>query len=95
MASPDVVTRFTTGLAVSWCLHLRRRAWVLEALPRVVTLLTACGALVLLPLLLLCRRQQARRDLGRQAGLLVVTHDLAERALMHRVNRVRSTDSIV
>jgi hypothetical protein len=61
----------------------------------VVTLLTACGALGLLPLLLLCSRQQARRDLGSQTGLLVVTEGLAEGALMHRVNRVRSTDSIV
>jgi len=95
MAGPDVVTRFTTGLTVSCGLHRTSRGGLLETLPRVVTLLTACGALVLLPLLLLCSRQQARRDLGRQAGLLVVTHGLAERALMHRVNRVRSTDSIV
>jgi len=90
------VTRFTTGLAVSWRLHLRRRAWVLEALPRVVTLLTACGALGLLPFfLLLYLGQHAGRDLGSQTGLLVVTEGLAEGALMHRVNRVRSTDSIV
>ena len=95
MASPDVVTRFTTGRAVVRCLHLRRRAWVLEALPRVVTLLTACGAAVGLAGSRRDYGERAGRDTCCRAGLLVVAGELADGATAHRVNRVRSTDSIV
>ena len=95
MAGPDVVTRFTTGLAVSWCLHSRRRAGILEALPRVVTLLTACGAAVGLAGSRRDYGERAGRDTCCRAGLLVVAGELADGATAHRVNRVRSTDSIV
>ena len=72
------MTLLTTRLTVSRCLHRRHLKLVLGTLPRVVTFLTTCGALILLPLLLHYLGQQARRDLGGQTGLPVVTLGLAE-----------------
>jgi hypothetical protein len=95
MAGPDVVTRFTTGLAVSCGLHRTSRGGLLETLPRVVTLLTACGAAVGLAGSRRDYGERAGRDTCCRAGLLVVAGELADGATAHRVNRVRSTDSIV